>query len=181
VRGWENVTVTDLARLARRGIAAQAAVDRLLPKHSGRHKYRAEPCIVAADGTVFTETDILLAEQSAFQETGTGTLKERAARCRIFGTWFASLKEGKRFIELTALAKAGAISDLRLQVPYDLTVVSKVDGRELVIGKWLADFVYRRRDETLVVTEDTKGFKTPLYLRSKKHFQAQYGLPILET
>ena len=31
------------------------------------------------------------------------------------------------------------------------------------------------------MTEDVKGFKTPLYRWKKKHVAAQYGIDILET
>jgi len=170
VRGWERVTPTDLARLA-------------APKQrpaEARQKYRAEPCIVTPDGTLFTAADITTAE-FAQQRIGTGTLKERAARCAIVGLWFASTKEGRRYLELKRLEQAKAISDLQCQVEYDLTVVSIVDGRTHVVGKWIADFVYRRAGEVAFVTEDTKGVKTKLYRRSRRHFEAQYGMPILET
>lgn len=171
-RGWEGITQTDISR------RQAAAAPRSTPARG--HKFNANPCIVAADGTLFTAADIQTAELASTNPLiGTGTLLQRGERVGIVGTWFASMKEGRRFITLRQLATAGAITELRLQVPFNLTVVSKIDQREIVIGNWVADFVYRRGGE--LVTEDTKGMKTPLYLRSKKHFQCQYGLPILET
>jgi hypothetical protein len=176
MRGWEHVSLTDIARLGAKPTPAKVA----LP--SKPHKFHAVPCIVTADGTLFTAPDIHTAELATnHPRLGTGTLQERAARCGICGTWFGSTKEGQRYLELHALARTGAISDLRLQVTYDLTVTSKVDGLEHVIGKWIADFVYRRAGEPQFVTEDTKGVRTPLYRRSRRHFEAQYGLRILET
>jgi len=171
-RGWESVSPTELAR--------RTAREHVTP--AGHQKYRAQPCIVTADGTVFTAEQIALAESASHDPLiGTGTLRERAARVGIVGDWFASIKEAKRYIELRAAVKAGLILDLRCQVPFDLSVVSRLDRQEHTIGKWIADFVYRRADEIALTTEDTKGCKTPLYLRSKKHFQAQYGLTIVET
>jgi len=172
--GWQGVTLTEIAQMQR----ARTVPSRPAPARA--QKYRAEPCIVTADGTLFTTTEIHTAEAATKNPlVGTGTLAERAVRCGIVGQWFASTKEGKRFLELRALERSGTITELRLQAPFDLTVVSTTDGQARAIGKWIADFVYRR--DGALVTEDTKGCKTPLYLRSKKHFQAQYGLPILET
>lgn len=37
------------------------------------------------------------------------------------------------------------------------------------------------RVDIVRVVEDCKGFKTEIYLRSKKHFEAQYGIRIRET
>jgi hypothetical protein len=177
MRGWEGVTLADLERLAARGCRAQAAVD----EKTKPQKYRAEPCIVAPDGTLFTTLDILNAELAANVPVSTGTLQERAARCGITGHWFASMKEGRRYLELKELERLGDIRDLRCQVEYDLSVLSKIDQREHVIGRWVCDFQYHRGGE--LVTEDTKSkvTKTPLYRRSKKHFETQYGLRILET
>lgn len=181
--GWQGVTQTDIARRTVKATSRRLNGDAAAPSgQSGRHKYRAEPCIVTSDGTLFTRTEIETAEVASKNcLTGTGTLQERAVRAGIIGLWFASTKEGRRYLGLLALLKAGAITDLRLQVPFPLAVVSAVDGVSRVIGNWIADFVYRRFGESALTTEDTKGCKTPLYLRSKKHFQAQYGLPILET
>jgi uncharacterized protein DUF1064 len=168
-RGWEGVTPTDIARRSHARVA---------PSPVRGHKFRAEPCIVTANGTLFTAADIAAAEQGAGVASD-GTLRERAARVGIAGTWFASIKEGRRYLELRVLAASGAIDDLRLQVTYNLTVTSKIDGLERVIGNYIADFVYWRGGERIV--EDSKGFRNQLYLRSKKHLQAQYGLKILET
>lgn len=175
MRGWEHVTPADLARRAAKPTLAKATL-----RHEGRQKFHAEPCIVTTDGTLFTTTEIHTAELATGNPlTGTGTLHDRAARSGISGTWFASTKEGRRYLELRALERHGDITDLRCQVAFDLYVISRVDGLQHTIGKWIADFVYRRAGE--MVTEDTKGVKTPLYKRSRRHFEALYGLRILET
>jgi len=178
MRGWEGVTLADLERFAARGRRAQTAVT----EKTKPQKYRSEPCIVTADGTLFTTADLITAELTASHSViASGTLVERAARLGIHGQWFASMKEGHRYLELKALERAGEIRELRCQVGYDLSVLSKIDQREHVIGRWVCDFQYYRGLE--LVTEDTKSkvTKTPLYRRSKKHFETQYGLRILET
>lgn len=174
MRGWERVTPTDIARLGAQPKPAQAL-------KQTRQKYRAEPCIVTPDGTLFTTADIATAEVAAGLPARHEPLKFRAERCGLRGRWFASLKEGRRYLELTLLERAGAIQDLHCQVGFDLTVVSTVDGRAHYVGKWTADFEYRRDGKRVV--EDTKSTatRTEAYQLRKKIFQALYGLEILET
>lgn len=176
MRGWERVTLTDLAHRDAARVAAKAPPSRT-------HKFLAEPCIVTADGTLFTTTDIHTAEfATGHPLIGTGTLQDRAARSGIAGTWFASTKEGTRYLQLRMLERTGAITDLRCQVEYDLLVVSKVDGTAHTVAKWTCDFQYHRGVELLV--EDVKSVATrklPTYRLKRKMFEAIYGLRILET
>lgn len=62
----------------------------------------------------------------------------------------------------------GAITDLQTQVVYQL-----VQG-----VKYVADFVYKNRG--LVVVEDVKGFKTPVYKLKKKLMRSVLGIEIKE-
>lgn len=70
---------------------------------------------------------------------------------------FASEKEAARFRELDLLQRAGQITGLRCQVPFEL-----IPRQERGDGKWenpctyVADFVYR--DGCKVVVEDVKGY-----------------------
>ena len=68
---------------------------------------------------------------------------------------------------------AGIISDLRLQVPYVITV------NGLKICKYVADFVYI--DKGYEVVEDVKGMKTPTYNLKKKLMKAVHGIEIQEV
>src|SRR3954462_6527225 len=96
-RGWEGITQTDISR-------RQAAARAPAPRAGRGHKFNAEPCIVAADGTLFTAADIATAElASTHPLIGTGTLLQRGERLGIVGTWFASTKEGRRYIALRHL------------------------------------------------------------------------------
>jgi hypothetical protein len=74
------------------------------------------------------------------------------------GIKFDSKKEADRYVVLTLLQKAGKISDLQVQVPFELIPSQKVDGltaeRPCV---YYADFVYRENGK--LVVEDTKGYK----------------------
>lgn len=113
---------------------------------------------------------------------GAGTHKYHAVRTVVDGLSFASKAEAKRYGELKLLEKAKQIHALAVQPRYGL--YAGTDRRPLV-GEYRADFVYCKcLDEVcngrLIVVEDVKGFKTPLYQWKKKHFEAQYGITITE-
>ena len=83
-----------------------------------------------------------------------------------------SRKEARRYEELLLLQKAGRISDLRTQVPYELIPAQHEsyerygkNGKRLTDGKklveraivYVADFVYTEDGKTVV--EDVKGYR----------------------
>ena len=73
-------------------------------------------------------------------------------RTAIDGHLFDSKHEATRFAELKLMERAGLISDLQLQVPFELIPVQK-DERGKVIEracKYIADFVYRENGEEVV-------------------------------
>lgn len=95
------------------------------------------------------------------------------------GIEFDSMKEANRYAALLMLQRAGEISELRTQVPFELipaqyepdTVGPRGGIRKgrcvekSVVYK--ADFVYlNKRGETVV--EDTKGFRTADYIIKRK-------------
>lgn len=79
------------------------------------------------------------------------------------GIRFASKKEATRYRELKLLESAGKISDLRLQVRYNLVPPKK----PLRGVDYIADFVYLDADGQ-IVAEDTKGVRTKEYTIKKK-------------
>ncbi len=101
--------------------------------------------------------------------------KYQAKEAWLDGIKFPSIKERDRYAVLLQMQMAGMVSELERQPVYALMV----DG--IIIGHYKADFRYRRKGETSLTVEDSKGVKTPLYQRSKKHMKAQYGIDILET
>lgn len=105
----------------------------------------------------------------------------QAKRVTIDGITFASGKEGRRYSELKMLLDAGEISDLRRQVPFALHAPRAGGGEPVLIGKYLADFVYFDKELGAEVVEDPKGFRTDLYSWKKKHVEAEYGIQIIET
>lgn len=117
--------------------------------------------------------------------------KYKNKRVEFDGLIFDSLKEKRRYCELQILQKQGMISDLRLQVPYellpaiyeDVTVQLKTKTktqRKLVqrATTYVADFVYTRDGKEVV--EDTKGFRTKEYELKKKMMRSLLGIEIQE-
>ena len=110
------------------------------------------------------------------------------------GETFDSLKEYRRYIELSLLEKAGTIQGLKRQVVYDLLPAQyeqvsmadyikskgrKARGKCLERAvKYVADFVYTENGETVV--EDTKGVRTKDYIIKRKMLLYFHGIKIRE-
>lgn len=118
--------------------------------------------------------------------------KYNAKKCHYDGITFASGKEMKRYVQLKLMQRAGEISDLKLQVKFELIPVQRepdVIGPRGGVKKgrviehpchYVADFVYLDREGNQVV-EDAKGFKTPEYRIKKKLALYMLGIQIKET
>jgi len=110
--------------------------------------------------------------------------KYGAIPTEVDGIRFASKKEAKRYGELKLLEKASEIIGLELQPEFELWTSTGKAHSPKPIGVYRADFRYvvpgYRPILDLVVVEDVKGFKTPLYRWKKKHVEAQYGITITE-
>lgn len=91
------------------------------------------------------------------------------------GIRFASGREAKRYDRLKLLERAGEIKDLALQPIYHI----RING--IKIGFYRADFKYLDVKAGQWVTEDCKGFRTPLYRFKKRLVEALYGIAIKET
>ena len=111
------------------------------------------------------------------------------------GKRFDSGREAKRFAELQLLERAGKISDLRRQVPFELIpaqyeeyttytpkkrlpkVAKRCVERSVV---YRADFVYRLPDGREVV-EDAKGCRTDEYIIKRKLMLYVHGIRVSEV
>ena len=96
------------------------------------------------------------------------------------GITFDSVKEFKRFCELSLLERAGEITDLKRQVRFELIPSQRIDGK--VVERpvhYIADFVYQENGQTVV--EDTKGFKTKDYILKRKLMLHVHGIRIREV
>lgn len=91
------------------------------------------------------------------------------------GQVFDSQKEYNRWCNLRLLERAGKITDLKRQIPYEL--IPKQDGERACT--YVADFVYYE-DGNLVV-EDCKGFRTEAYRIKRKLMLLVHNIKIKET
>lgn len=101
-----------------------------------------------------------------------------------------SKREDKRKEQLLLMLRAGHISDLQFQVPFELIpaqyepdMVGKRGGvkRGKCVERacrYIADFVYTQDGKKIV--EDTKGFRTPDYIIKRKLMLWRYGIRIKE-
>jgi glutamine synthetase type III len=107
------------------------------------------------------------------------------------GILFDSKKELSRYKVLKILEKNGTISDLRLQVSYELiptiyeTKFVQLKTKEVtrVAQKavhYVADFVYKDENGNEIV-EDAKGVRTKEYILKKKMMRAFLGIAIKEV
>ena len=115
-------------------------------------------------------------------------------KVEIDGHTFDSRREAKHYLYLRDQERKGLISDLRLQVPYELipaiyetqTVHLKTKDKtvEKCVQKavhYVADFVYKVAESGIVEVVDTKGFRTKEYLLKKKMMRAFHGIVIKEV
>lgn len=91
-----------------------------------------------------------------------------------------SKREGNRLESLRLLERAGQISGLQTQVPFELIPSKRrPDGRLELAVKYIADFVYSENGSRVV--EDSKGFRTPDYIIKRKLMLSVHGIAIRET
>ena len=104
--------------------------------------------------------------------------KYRNVKIVVDGITFDSAKEARRYSELKLLERAGQITGLEIQPSFRLVV------NNCLICTYKADFRYAMDTphvRGLVVVEDVKGMKTPVYRLKKKLMLAIHGVEILET
>ena len=97
--------------------------------------------------------------------------KYNAKSVVIDGIRFPSEKEGKRYLELKELERAGKISNLTLQPKFLLQESFKRKKNHRAIF-YIADFEYIENGKRVV--EDVKGMKTQVYNLKKKLFLKKY-------
>ncbi len=97
----------------------------------------------------------------------------------VDGMTFDSQKEYERWCELRLLERAGVITNLQRQVPFE--VIPKQATEEAC--KYVADFVYEENGKTVV--EDVKGYKKGaaynLFVIKRKLMLERYGIKVKEV
>lgn len=89
--------------------------------------------------------------------------------------WFDSLRELNRWQDLKLLERAGQITNLRRQVPYEL--IPKMHGQRATF--FVADFVYEEKGREVV--EDSKGYRNRLYQLKRKLMLFRHNIAVMET
>ena len=106
--------------------------------------------------------------------------KYNAKKTEVNGITFDSKLEADRYEQLLWLERAGEISDLMLQVEFQITRGYKnaVNGEKIRSRLYIADFVYWDRKIMRWVAEDTKGIETPEFKFKWDLVRTQY--PVYE-
>ena len=96
---------------------------------------------------------------------------------------FDSKREYERYQALALLERSGVISDLQIQVPFELIPKQKKStGYERSV-KYIADFVYVKDGQKVV--EDAKGYKKgaiyELFVIKRKLMLEKYGIEVKEV
>ena len=108
--------------------------------------------------------------------------KYKAQKTTVDGITYDSHKEARRAQELRLMLRAGIISNLREQVPYELIPAQKNEYGKVIERAviYKADFVYDDEKGKTVV-EDTKGARTKEYIIKRKLMLYEYGIRIREV
>ena len=118
--------------------------------------------------------------------------KYRNKKIEFDGILFDSKKEGLYYLKLKDMQRNGEITNLRLQVPYELLPAIYKDEivhlktKDKTIKKlvqrpvtYVADFVYTKDGQEYVI--DVKGMRLPDYILKKKMMLALNGINIIEV
>lgn len=107
--------------------------------------------------------------------------KFNAIKTTIDGIKFDSKKESMRYSQLKLYEKGGLISDLRLQVSYELIPKLVINGKTERAIKYVADFVYYDTVHKVEVVEDVKGMITDVFKLKYRLMKLQHGIDVKIT
>ena len=105
--------------------------------------------------------------------------KYHARKTIADGIVFDSAAESRRWMELKMLQRAGMITGLTRQVPFELVPSQKGAKETYRPVTYRADFVYY--EDGKMVVEDVKGCKTDVYEIKKKLMLFLRGIEIREV
>ena len=102
--------------------------------------------------------------------SGGGQAKFRNTKVVVDGITFDSKGEMNRWFDLRAMEKAGEISDLHRQVPFEIAPSVIIEGRKKPAMKFTADFAYMQGGKLIVedfkskITAEERPFRMRLHL-----------------
>ena len=106
--------------------------------------------------------------------------KYNAVKETTGGIRFDSSREAKRYCKLKIQEHCGFISDLKTQVEYILLDAFEYKGEKIRKLSYFADFEYKK--DGVIITEDSKGFKTQVYKLKRKMLLSRYpDINFIET
>lgn len=98
----------------------------------------------------------------------------------VDGITFDSEREAKRYSVLLLRQKAREIFNLRLQVPFVIVPAATIAGKTVRERIYIADFVYDM-PHGLMVVEDAKGMRTPMYRIKRQLMKVVHNIEIQEV
>lgn len=101
-------------------------------------------------------------------------------RTKLDGKDFDSEKESLRYAELKVLEKAGVISELQLQVPFELQPEFYHKGEKIQKIKYIADFVYMQNGKQVIEDVKSDGTRNNAIYKIKKKMMLYRGFEIQE-
>ena len=107
--------------------------------------------------------------------------KFNAVKTTIDGITFDSRKESVRYGQLKLYEKGGLISELKLQVSYELIPKLVINGKTERAIKYIADFVYYDTVNKCEVVEDVKGMITDVFKLKYRLMKFIHGIDIKIT
>lgn len=105
--------------------------------------------------------------------------KYRNKITELDGIKFHSAKEAKRYAQLKLYEKGKLISDLRLQVKFELIPKLTINNKTERSISYVADFVYMQDGKQVV--EDVKGMKTDVYKIKYRLMKLIHNVDIKES
>lgn len=107
--------------------------------------------------------------------------KFNAKKTEIDGIVFHSRKEAARYSQLKLYEKGGLITNLRLQVSYELIPKLVINGKTERAIKYIADFVYYDTVHKCEIVEDVKGMITDVFKLKYRLMKLIHGIDIKIT
>lgn len=106
--------------------------------------------------------------------------KYRSTPTELDGIKFDSKAEANRYAQLKLMVRAALISDLQLQVKFQLLPEQHLNGHREKAVFYIADFAYRRQGELVVEDVKSAPTKTKEYILKRKLMLFIHGIIVQE-